>query len=107
MVIAEGRLRRPACRRKEFLVVASFASFGLSEVLFQEFAEERMVELVTAPSGADKQSLFREACEVFRLESAREVMCRQLAVAVSREFVYQFKFFRAELRYIGAKFLAP
>lgn len=102
MVLADGG---PAARRPRgvfYRASGCSVSFGLPK----KVAEERMIKLVSPSSGSDQQTFLHQACEIFGLESASEVLGCQFACAQIGEFVHQFKFPAAELGHIGSEFFA-
>src|SRR2546425_2263860 len=65
-----------------------------------------MVELVTSSSGSNEQTLFSQACKIFRLELPGEVVSCEFARAQAGKLMYEFEFLPAEMGHIGAEFLA-
>jgi hypothetical protein len=67
-----------------------FVSRYRSELLLQEFAEQRVIELISPSSGANQQSFFSKTSEVFGLELWSELVNGEFAVAQFREFALAY-----------------
>ena len=91
--------RHHSCRR------VALRRIPRSFLLLQEFAEERVIELISASSRPDQKAFLRETCEIFCLKLACEVMRLKLTITEAGELVNQFEFFCAELQHIRAEFL--
>src|SRR5581483_2661382 len=94
----------PAARRGISCLWFRSLVFGLSGVLFQEFANERMIKLVSPASGASQQPSFRQSAEIHAV-ARRKLFCCDLFIFFVSQDTEELKLAFGDLREVRTKFL--